>query len=84
MEYVLLEPTRRGVNVAIAISPALGIAMLPVLLAVAIMAAGVVCLFIIEFYKLEIRSRLAARFSLLLMYGWVLLPLHLMKYYGST
>jgi hypothetical protein len=79
MEYVLLEPIRRGLNVAIAISPALGIAMLPVLLAVSVIAAGVICLFLFEFSKLEIKSRLAARFCLLLMYGWVLLPLHLMK-----
>jgi len=85
IEYLCLESCRRGLNIAIAISPALGIAMLPIVLVVSVITAAVIVLFFLEFFNLlgNIKKRFTARLCLLLIYGWIMLPLYLLKHFGS-
>jgi hypothetical protein len=85
IEYLCLEPARRGINIAIAAGPVPGLATLPLVLAIAVLMAAVISLFIWEFFKLisRVPGRFAARSCLLLMYGWVFLPMYLINRYGS-
>lgn len=78
-EWFWLGPALRAENIAIGFNRALAWAGLLVLLALRMLTTVLIVLFALEFYKIItlVKSKFVARFCLALLFGWVLLPMHL-------